>query len=81
MAAELPHSTFLTKFELLMRKEVKEWLDARKWTPNVRSFLDTVLAENLVDLPTLLELTEADMSELGFPFGPRKALWKALQNQ
>jgi class 3 adenylate cyclase/tetratricopeptide (TPR) repeat protein len=37
-----------------------------------------VFAENEVDLDTLRVLTEADLEQLGLPFGPRKRLVKAL---
>jgi class 3 adenylate cyclase/tetratricopeptide (TPR) repeat protein/energy-coupling factor transporter ATP-binding protein EcfA2 len=37
-----------------------------------------VFAENEVDLDTLRVLSEADLEQLGLPFGPRKRLVKAL---
>ena len=40
--------------------------------------LGPLLAENEVDLDTLRILSEADLQELGIPFGPRKKLLNAL---
>ena len=37
-----------------------------------------MLADNEVDLDTLRILSEADLQELGIPFGPRKKLLNAL---
>ncbi len=42
-------------------------------------FLLQNLAQNVIDLDTLLEMTEQDMTDLGFPFGVRKALLRVLK--
>lgn len=37
-----------------------------------------LLRKNLVDMPTLTALTEAEMAEIGVPLGARKRLYRAL---
>jgi class 3 adenylate cyclase/tetratricopeptide (TPR) repeat protein len=50
-----------------------EWLESVELAQYAKLF-----AENEVDFKTLEILTEADLKELGLPFGPRKRLLRAL---
>jgi class 3 adenylate cyclase/tetratricopeptide (TPR) repeat protein len=56
-----------------MTEDVTAWLESIDLGRYASLF-----EENEVDLPTLLALTEADLEELGLPFGPRKRLLSEL---
>lgn len=56
-----------------MTTTLSEWLHAH----DLAEF-EALFAENRVDLKTLEILTEADLKELGLPFGPRKRILAAL---
>jgi class 3 adenylate cyclase len=56
-----------------MTPTISEWLRARDL-----SEFEALFAENQVDLKTLTVLTDADLKELGLPFGPRKRILAAL---
>ena len=57
-----------------MSIEIGEWLERHALGRHV-----AVFAENEVDFATLSLLTEADLQELGLPFGPRKKILALLQ--
>ena len=59
--------------------QVESWLNQQGFSQPILTFLKRHLAENLIDMPALLDLTEESMTELGIPFGAKKALAKALQ--
>jgi class 3 adenylate cyclase/tetratricopeptide (TPR) repeat protein len=52
-----------------------EWLQA-----NDLAEFEAVFIENQIDLKTMKILTEADLKELGFAFGPRKRILNAIAN-
>jgi class 3 adenylate cyclase/tetratricopeptide (TPR) repeat protein len=54
-------------------RQIAEWLDAIGLAK-----YQTVFADNEIDWSLLPKLTEADLKELGLPFGPRKKLLEAI---
>jgi class 3 adenylate cyclase/predicted ATPase len=56
-----------------LKPDIAEWLKAQQ----LEQFLP-VFQEAQVDFETLQVLTEADLKELGLPFGPRKRILSAL---
>ena len=56
-----------------MVESLDEWL-----TANGFSEFEEVFAQNQVDLKTLFVLTDADLKELGLPFGPRKRILNTI---
>jgi len=59
-----------------MTTSIAEWLRQLDLGQYTQLFVD-----NEVDLQTLKVLSDADLKELGLPFGPRKRLLAALQDQ
>lgn len=59
-----------------MNDPIVDWLARNDLGQYARLFVD-----NEVDLATLKVLTDADLKELGLPFGPRKKLLNALQQE
>ena len=55
---------------------LSEWLKLH----DLERFLG-IFEENEVDLATLRMLTEADLQELGLPFGPRKRIVNLLREE
>ena len=56
-----------------MVESLGEWL-----TANGLSEFEEIFAQNQVDLKTLFVLTDADLKELGLPFGPRKRILNTI---
>ena len=59
-----------------MRAPIADWLVKIGLTEYTGLFV-----ENELDLETLKDLTDADLRELGLPFGPRKRLLNALKQE
>ena len=56
-----------------MADDIGHWLEKLKLGEYAK-----ILAENQVDLDAARDLTEADLTELGIPMGPRKKLLRAI---
>ena len=56
-----------------MADDIGHWLEKLKLGEYAK-----ILAENKVDLDAARDLTEADLTELGIPMGPRKKLLRAI---
>jgi SAM domain (Sterile alpha motif) len=71
--AKIPCDLKQRQTEATGMRQIAEWLEAIGLAK-----YQTVFADNEIDWSLLPKLTEADLKELGLPFGPRKKLLEAI---